>query len=229
VTVDLTEQSLNGACCFGWPSVMLFSSAGIWYIYLCDHSDRCNLTLVKKSTCSVIWPSKVQFFLPCWCMMKLQGKGKDWQEGQGDEACRFIYFESITGSCSKKEGISFVFVKYSNVNAILFVLLKCQCWYQKYQLCVCQILKCLWGFFSRAHVCEAEIYPFFLGGMSLAKWDKRWYQVPGVSRASGANSWCRQPGIHCSFRVPLWCAATCQVPLNTRECLVGEKIWVWVL
>ena len=121
VTVDLTEQSLNGACCFGWPSVMLFSSAGIWYIYLCDHSDRCNLTLVKKSTCSVIWPSKVQFFLPCWCMMKLQGKGKDWQEGQGDEACRFIYFESITGSCSKKEGISFVFVKYSNVNAILFV------------------------------------------------------------------------------------------------------------
>ena len=74
-----------------------------------------------------------------------------------------LFILSLTGSCSKKEGISFVFIKYSNVNAILFVLLKCQCWYKKYQLCVCQILKCLWGFFSRAHVCEAEIYPFFFG------------------------------------------------------------------
>jgi len=132
-------------------------------------------------------------------MMKLQGKGKDWQEGQGDEACRFIYFESITGSCSKKEGISFVFVKYSNV---------------------CEV------FFSRAHVCEAEIYPFFFG------WNE-----PCQMRQEMISSSRSQSGEWGELLVPaawhtlfvqgsLWCAAACQAPLNTRECLVGEKIWV---
>ena len=130
VTVDLTDQqSLNSVCCFGWPSVMLFSSAGIWYIYLCDHSDRCNFTLEEEVHLQRDLAIKNSVLSPLVVYGETSRQGlarrsRRWT----DEACRFMYFESITGSCSEKEGektslgYRLLFVKYSNVNSILFFL-----------------------------------------------------------------------------------------------------------
>jgi len=101
----------------------------VWYIYLCDHSDRCNFTLEEEVHLQRDLAIKNSVLSPLVVYGETSRQGlarrsRRWT----DEACRFMYFESITGSCSEKEGektslgYRLLFVKYSNVNSILFFL-----------------------------------------------------------------------------------------------------------